>query len=152
MLTEKKKRFADNYLISCNATDSAIKAGYKYQNKASLHNKASALLKDKDVRKYINEQLKKKKKELIATQDEVLYYLSRCIRGQETTKYFTVLKTTKKIGNKSISENELIEKDVVIAPKDRIKACEIMAKIYKMMDQPLENRPNIIIKNSIPRK
>ena len=49
-MTEKQKRFCDEYLISLNATQSAIKAGYtkKYAN-----TNASKLLQNTTIKEYI---------------------------------------------------------------------------------------------------
>ena len=61
-LTLKQKRFADEYIISGNATDAAIKAGYspKYVN-----TNASKLLQNTTVRAYIDTRVNKMSKSKI---------------------------------------------------------------------------------------
>ena len=54
-LTLKQKRFADEYIISGNATESAIKAGY---SKKYANTNASKLLRNTTIKKYIDERLK----------------------------------------------------------------------------------------------
>ena len=55
-VTDKQKRFCDEYLIDLNATQAAIRAGYssKYAN-----TNASKLLQNTTIKKYLDEQLKK---------------------------------------------------------------------------------------------
>ena len=80
-LTEKQKRFADEYIISGNATQSAIKAGYssKYAN-----TNASKLLQNTTIKNYIDERLEELKSERTADAQEVLEYLTSVMRGNET--------------------------------------------------------------------
>ncbi len=68
-VTDKQKRFCDEYLIDLNATQAAIRAGYssKYAN-----TNASKLLQNTTIKKYLDEQLKKIQDESIAKADEVL--------------------------------------------------------------------------------
>ena len=147
MLTERKKRFADNYIMSFNATDAARKAGYSAKSEKALGVKASKLKNDPEVKKYIEERLKTKEDSLIVKQDEILAYLSGCIRGTETEKQTFVLRS----GDKGSYDDELLEREIPLKAKDRIKACELMAKIYKLMDRPPETEPKINFTIDIPR-
>ena len=79
-LTEKERIFADEYIKTTNATQSAIKAGYSEKTASS---KGSQLLRKVKVRQYINEVMDKRSKNTIATADEVLQYLSRVMNGEE---------------------------------------------------------------------
>lgn len=62
-MTDKQKRFCDEYLIDLNATQAAIRAGYssKYAN-----TNASKLLQNTTIKKYLDERLKKMQDESIA--------------------------------------------------------------------------------------
>lgn len=79
-LTEKERIFADEYIKTTNATQSAIKAGYSEKSASS---KGSQLLRKVKVRKYIDEIMEKRSKNTIATADEVLEYLTKVMNGEE---------------------------------------------------------------------
>lgn len=79
-LTEKERIFADEYIKTTNATQSAIKAGYSEKTASS---KGSQLLRKVKVRQYIDEVMDKRSKNTIATAYEVLQYLSRVMNGEE---------------------------------------------------------------------
>ncbi len=76
-LTEKQKRFIDYYIQTANATESAKLAGYKGKN---LNRIGSENLSKLD--KYIKKRLEEKENSRIATQDEVLEYLTGVMRGE----------------------------------------------------------------------
>ena len=52
-LTAKQKRFCDEYLIDLNATQAAIRAGYK---KETAYSQGQRLLKNVEVQKHIAEK------------------------------------------------------------------------------------------------
>lgn len=79
-LTEKERIFADEYIKTTNATQSAIKAGYA-ENSASVT--GSKMLRKPKVRQYIDAVMSERSKNTIATADEVLQYLSRVMNGEE---------------------------------------------------------------------
>lgn len=79
-LTEKERIFADEYIKTTNATQSAIKAGYAEKSASS---KGSQLLRKVKVRKYIDDIMEKRSKNTIATADEVLEYLTKVMNGEE---------------------------------------------------------------------
>ena len=79
-LTEKERIFADEYIKTTNATQSAIKAGYAEKSASS---KGSQLLRKVKVRKYIDDVMEKRSKKTIATADEVLEYLTKVMNGEE---------------------------------------------------------------------
>lgn len=80
ILTEKERIFADEYIKTTNATQSAIKAGYAEKSASS---KGSQLLRKVKVRKYIDDVMEKRSKNTIATADEVLEYLTKVMNGEE---------------------------------------------------------------------
>lgn len=79
-LTEKERIFADEYIKTTNATQSAIKAGYA-ENSASVT--GSKMLRKPKVRQYIDAVMNERSKNTIATADEVLEYLTRVMYGEE---------------------------------------------------------------------
>ena len=79
-LTKKERIFADEYIKTTNATQSAIKAGYA-ENSASAT--GSKMLRKPKVRQYIDAVMNERSKNTIATADEVLEYLTRVMCGEE---------------------------------------------------------------------
>lgn len=117
-LTLKQKKFADEYIISGNATESAIKAGYssKYAN-----TNASKLLQNTTIKSYIDERLKEIESDKIADQQEVLKYLSAVMRGEMTEQTL-----------KSVGESGQVITEIDVGAKDRIKAAELLGKRYRL--------------------
>ena len=120
----KQQRFADEYIISGNATQAAIKAGYssKYAN-----TNASKLLQNTTIKSYIDERLAQLASDKIATQEEVLTYLTSVMRGE------TQEQTLCSIGELG---QEVI--DIDVGAKDRIKAAELLGKRFRMWTEKVE--------------
>lgn len=77
-LTEKQRRFIDYYIETGNATEACRRAGY---NGSNLNRIASENLSKLDS--FIKEKMVVKDNERIASQDEVLEYLTNVMRGNE---------------------------------------------------------------------
>lgn len=76
-MTEKQKRFADEYLIDLNATR-AYKAAYPNVKKNETAKSAgNRLLTNVDLKKYVDERIKDREKRTEITQDNVLKILWR---------------------------------------------------------------------------
>ncbi len=119
-LTAKQKIFCDEYIISLNATQAAIKAGY---SKKTARKIAAENLTKPVIQNYISERMKQKESSLIATQDEVLQYLTSVLRGESQT-IDTVL-----VGmGDGYQEVQEVEKKP--SEKDRLKAAELLGKRY----------------------
>ncbi len=82
-LTEKQRRFIDYYIETGNATQATIKAGYKKKNADITSSQNLGKL-----RKFIDYKMKQKEKSRIASQDEVLEFLTRVARGDEPRSYY----------------------------------------------------------------
>lgn len=119
-LTEKQKRFCDEYLIDCNATQAAIRAGYS-ENGAEV--RGNELLRNSKVKAYIDELMKEKRKPTIATQDEVLEYLTSVLRGESQGNEIVVEGT----GNGFSQAREMQKKP---SEKERMRAAELLGKRY----------------------
>ena len=81
-LTEKQKRFIDYYIETANATESAKRAGYS--KKTSKNIGAENLTK---LNYFIQKKLEEKENQRIASQDEVLQYLTKVMRGEEKDQF-----------------------------------------------------------------
>lgn len=123
-LTLKQKRFADEYIISANATAAAIKAGYSKKTARSI---GQENLTKPDIKAYIDERLEKLDSEKIADQKEVLQYLSSVMRGEQQEKTL-------------ISIGELRQEivDIDVGAKDRIKAAELLGKRYRLFTDKVD--------------
>lgn len=123
-MNERQRRFADEYIISGNATDAAIKAGYssKYAN-----TNASKLLQNTTIKSYIDERLAQLASEKIATQEEVLTYLTSVMRGETQEQ---TLCSIGELGQQVI--------DIDVGAKDRIKAAELLGKRHRLWTDKVE--------------
>ena len=81
-LTEKQKRFIDYYIETANATESARKAGYSQKTAKNIG--AENLTK---LNFFIQKKLEEKENKRIASQDEVLEYLTKVMRGEEKDQF-----------------------------------------------------------------
>ena len=117
-LNEKQKAFADYYIESLNAYESAIKAGY---SESYAKSQSYKLLDNVGIKNYIDERMASKDDYRIASQDEILQILTDIARGiteEEVVQFSQLgeeLRTTRK---PSI--------------KDRMKASELLGKRYRL--------------------
>ena len=81
-LTEMQKRFIDFYIETANATKACEMAGYKGKN---LNRVGSQNLSKLD--RFIKIKLQEKEDKRIASQDEVLQYLTKVMRGEEKDQF-----------------------------------------------------------------
>lgn len=119
-LTDKQKRFCDEYLCDMNATQAAIRAGY---SKKTAYRTGCDNLKKPQIRAYIDKRMAEKDAELIATQDEVLKYLTSVMRGKSVAVEVVV----EGVGEGN-SRAKLIEKEP--SEMERIKAADQLAKCH----------------------
>lgn len=86
-LTIKQQKFADIYIETGNATQSYIDAGYKATTRKVAESNAKKLLGNYSVSLYIENKMNQLQKETIASQDEVLEYLTKVMRGEEKDSF-----------------------------------------------------------------
>lgn len=129
-MNAKQKRFCDEYLIDCNATQAAIRAGY---SKKTAYSIGVENLKKPELKKYIDEQLERIHNETIADAEEVIKYLTSVMRGEHTEQ------TLKLVGDgvQTIAE-------IDVAAKERLKAAELIGKRYGIW------KDNVDVKGAIP--
>ena len=127
-MTEKQKRFCDEYLVDLNATQAAIRAGYSKKN---ANNIASENLAKPNIKNYIKERMAEKESQLIATQDEVLKYFTSVMRGESQSEVVVI-----EGQGDGFSEARLIKK----APdeKERLKAAEQLGKRYGLFTDKID--------------
>lgn len=143
-LTLKQKRFADEYIISGNKTQAAIKAGYS--------KKTAGVIGDENLKKpYIAEYIEKKLDEIdsekIADQKEVLEHLTRVLRREEKESVVVTLKKkvsgyvadeTGKMHRKTIENEEAKIVEIPTKVSDTTKAAELLGKRYGIWTDNLD--------------
>ncbi len=142
-MTEKQKRFCDEYLIDCNATRAYREAYPNCKKNSSADAAARKLLGNTRIREYIEKRLAEKEDALIAKQDEVLQTLTRVLRRQEPD---TVVVTCKerRSGYDENGKKVIVEKEVpqlVQVPtrvSDLNKAAELLGKRYGLYTDKIE--------------
>ena len=145
-MTEKQKRFADEYLIDCNATR-AYKVAYPNVKKdETARVNGSRLLTNANVKNYISEQLEIIKSERVADAQEVMEYLTSVLRSESSSEEIVV----EGCGD-GCSEARIVEKKP--SEKDKLKAAELLGKRYGLytdklkVDNPSEDEKNKKIDN-----
>ena len=130
-LTLKQQRYADEYIISGNATQAATLAGYSKKTARSI---GQENLTKPDIKKYIDERLEELESSKIAKQDEVLQYLTSIMRGLETEQTL-----------RGMGEGMQTIDDIEVSAKDRIKAAELLGKRYAMWTDKQEVTGDIAV-------
>ena len=139
-MTDKQRKFCDEYIIDCNATRAYLAAYPNIKNEHSARTLASRLLTKVDIKSYIDEQLEKISNEKIADAKEVMEYLTSVLRGESQSEIVVV----EGIGD-GCSEARTMDK----APdeKERLKAAELLGKRYGLFKDnvALEVEPVVIV-------
>ena len=130
-MTEKQKRFCDEYLIDCNATR-AYKTVYQNVKSDEVARRAgSRLLTNVDVKKYIADRLEEIHSEKTADAKEVIEYLTSVLRGKSSSVEIVVEGT-----GDGCSEARTIEK--APSEKERLKAAELLGKRYGLYTEKVD--------------
>lgn len=137
-MTAKQRLFCDEYLIDLNATQAAIRAGYseKTAGVIGLEN-----LKKPIIKEFIEKRMAEKEAALIATQDEIMQYLTAVMRREKTESVVVTIskKTSTYVPDeKGIMRKQTVEEEspmIVEIParlSDANKAAELLGKAYVM--------------------
>lgn len=118
-MLERQKRFAQEYLIDCNATQAAIRAGYseKYAN-----TNARKLLQNTTIQKYIQELRGEREKRVQVTQDEVIRELAA-------------------IALLPLESNEILSNLVKVS--DKLKSLELLGKHFGLFVDKVEQKTEL---------
>lgn len=123
-MTDKQKRFCDEYMIDCNATQAAIRAGYSPKTAYSI---GEENLKKPELKTYIDERLEQLRSEKIADAQEVLEYLTSVMRGEHTEQ---VLRLD--------GDGVQVVDSVQTPTRDRLRAAELIGKRYGMFKDAVD--------------
>lgn len=123
-MTARQRKFCDEYLISGNATDAAIKAGYSPKTAKQT---GSENLAKPDLKAYIETELEKLHSAKIADAEEVMKYLTSVMRGQHTEQVL-----------KLVGDGIQTVTDIDVSAKERIKAAELIGKRYALFSDKMD--------------
>lgn len=124
-MNEKHKKFADYYIETLDIANSYKKAyGDMTTEKASAS--GCRLLKNVKVKEYIENLLKNKDNERIASQDEVLEFLTKTMRGE-------------------VQDQMGLETPV----KERVRSAELLGKRYEIFTEKVKVSETPIINDDI---
>lgn len=136
-MNARQKRFCDEYLIDCNATQAAIRAGYSPKTAKVT---GAKMLTNTNLKAYIDEQLERIHNEKTADAQEVLEYLTAVMRGQHTEQTLQLIGD----GVQKIA-------DIDVSAKERLKAAELIGKRYGMFKDNVNlGESRVIIVSDVP--
>ena len=131
-LNIKQKVFADYFIETGNAYQSAIKAGY---SKSYAQTHVYKLLENARIKSYIEERMKEIESERIAKAEEVLAFLSASLRGEVLEEVIST-ETVDGMVKPVILKKQL-------SAKDRIKAAELLGKRYALFTEKVDLEGNV---------
>lgn len=132
-LNEMQQAFADYYLEASNATEAAKKAGY---SEKTAYSQGQRLLKNVEVKAYIDERLAEIKGERIATIDEVMQFYTSVMRGEEKDQFGLDASLTDRIK----AGQELVKRLSASSEADKSRANENMTALADLIRNPQPNR------------
>lgn len=153
-LTDKQKRFIEEYLIDLNATQACIRAGYKVADTKSANEIASQLLKKTQVQESIFEQMAERSRRTGINQDRVIQELARIafvkitdvvdsdgeIRRDASDDDIACIESIK-VKNSDNQFGGSMEREVKLASK--LKALELLGKHLGMWNDKLNVNLNL---------
>lgn len=146
-LTEKQKRFCDEYLIDLNATQAAIRAGYSVKNADKI---GSELLGKTRVSETISRKIAERSKRTGINQDRVIQELARIafvnpqnvidsedasVRQDATEDDLACIQSVK-VKTMDGAKGKSVEREVRL--NDKMKALELLGKHLGMFKDKLE--------------
>lgn len=81
-MNEKQKAFADYYIETMNGAESYRRAYVSCKTDAAARTGASKLLTNPNIKAYIKERMESKEQNRIATQDDILNFLTDVMNGK----------------------------------------------------------------------
>lgn len=132
-MNERQKRFADEYIRTANAYQSAIRAGY---SEKYARTNAHKLLANNSIKAYIEARFKELEKQSIAQQDEVLQYLTTVMRGEQQDEENIVV-------SKGDYASKVEKHEKRADTSQRTKAAELLGKRYAIFTEKQDITHNV---------
>lgn len=123
-MTEKQKRFAEEYIVCLNAAQAAEAAGYSRRTARSI---GQRLLTNVDVKTYIDAALARLQAENVADAQEVMEYLTSVLRGESKSSVLCLC---------GDGAQDVIEKHP--DEKERLRAAELLGKRYGLYTEKVD--------------
>lgn len=123
-LTQKQRRFADEYLVDCNGTKAAVRAGYSPK---TANEQAAKLMANPKIHSYITEKLDEISSKKIADAQETMEYLTAVMRGEHKEQIL-------RLNGNGVQVLDYMETPAAI----RLKAAEMLAKRYGLLKENFE--------------
>lgn len=131
-MNERQQKFADEYIKTGNAKQSALTAGYAKQ---SAEKYSSGLLKNPNVQAYIQERMAEIKTNAIADQQEILEGLTRIARREEPD--YTVVTVEHSENGTTEKTPQTVETPTQV--KDSVRAYELLGKRHAMWTDKVQS-------------
>jgi prophage lambdaCh01, terminase, small subunit len=130
-LTLKQQRFADEYIISGNATEAYKKIYTRIKNDSVARSAGNRMLTNVSIKSYIDEKLKELSDKKVANQQEVLEYLTAVMRGESNSEVVVI-----EGQGEGVSRAKPMQK----APdeRERLKAAELLGKRMGLFKERIE--------------
>lgn len=145
-MTDKQRKFCDEYLIDLNATRAYKLAYPNVKSESAATSGASRLLRNVKVKTYIDEQLEKISSEKIATAEEVMEYLTTVLRGESQSEIVVV---------EGVGDGCSVARTMQKKPdeKEKLRAAELLGKRYGLFTDKIEVDGNakVVITDDIPK-
>ena len=151
-LTEKQRRFVDEYLIDLNATQAAIRAGYSVK---TAREQASQNLTKLNIQQAISEKMAERSKRTGVNQDRIVLELAKIafvnaadvidsddatIKARATADDTAAIQSVK-VKVIPTKEGEGVEREIRL--NDKLKALELLGKHLGMWNDKLDVNVNI---------
>ncbi len=151
-LTEKQRRFVDEYLIDLNATQAAIRAGYSVKTAKDIGCQNLAKL---NIQQAVSEQMAERSKRTGVNQDRIVLELAKIafvnaadvidsddatIKARATADDTAAIQSVK-VKVIPTKEGEGVEREIRL--NDKLKALELLGKHLGMWNDKLDVNVNI---------
>lgn len=157
-LTEKQKRFVEEYLIDLNATQAAIRAGFSAK---TANEQGSRMLANVSIRTCIDEEIAARSKRTGVNQDRVIRELARiafvnannvinieeATLKEDATEDDTATIASVKVKTIPTKEGEGVEREIKLA--DKLKALELLGKHLGMFKEKVEVDTNVNVTSKL---
>lgn len=149
-LTEKQKRFCEEYLIDLNGTQAYIRTGYSAKKECTARVESSKLLTKPNIQAYISELRESQSERTQITADKVLAELAAIAFSDRTELAQVVhLTDTDKLSDaakKAISGIKRGRNGVEVSSYDKIRALELIAKHLGMFNEKKDESADTLSK------
>ncbi len=155
-LTDKQKKFVDEYLIDLNATQAAIRAGY---SKKTAYRIGAELLQKTSVSEHIQKRQADRQHRTEITQDRVLKELAAIgfadiadfVSVQQHTVYINDTEKMPQEKRKAIAGIKEGQNGIEIKLNDKVKALELIGKHLAMFTEKVNHSGNVGVQMDVSK-